>query len=124
MGCLYDIISVPGMTDVVQVRTHKKKRINKKWRKYYGFKKVPSKVCYIIDNKIYCHPNMIEKIKADIEKHNRVSQIEAELKEQYNYFIITAEGKKWRESWAGRLPDNENVGFGEYLYDFYPEILS
>lgn len=54
----------------------------------------------------------------------KISEIEVELKEKYNKFIATAEGKKWRESWVGRMPENEEVGFGEYLYDFYPEMLS
>lgn len=37
----YQIIEVPYMMDIVQARTHKKKRINKKWRKRYGVKEVP-----------------------------------------------------------------------------------
>ena len=62
----YDLIGVSHMADKVQARTHKKKRINKKWRKRYGFKEIPWNKFYIVDNKIYCHPNMIEKIKAEI----------------------------------------------------------
>lgn len=62
----YDIIGVPYMADIVQARTHKKKRINKKWRKRYGVREVPWKKFYIEGNKIYCHPKMIEKIKAEI----------------------------------------------------------
>jgi hypothetical protein len=54
------------MADMVQVRTHKKKRINKKWRKRYGFKEIPWNKFYIESNRIYCHHKWIEKIKAEI----------------------------------------------------------
>lgn len=50
-------------------------------------------------------------------------EIEIELEKEYKDFLKTDEGKKWMESWNGRMPDNEEVGFGEYLYDFYPEML-
>lgn len=62
----YDLIGVSYMADTVQIRTHKKKRINKKWRKRYGVKEVPWNKFIVADHKIYCHPKMIEKIKAEI----------------------------------------------------------
>lgn len=62
----YQIICVPHMSDKVQARTHKKKRINKKWRKRYGVIEVPWNKFYIEGNRIYCHPKMVEKIKAEI----------------------------------------------------------
>jgi hypothetical protein len=62
----YQIICVPHMADKVQARTHKKKRINKKWRKRYGLKEVPWNKFLIEGNRIYCHPKMIENIKAEI----------------------------------------------------------
>jgi cbb3-type cytochrome oxidase cytochrome c subunit len=62
----YNIIGVPYMADLVQARTHKKKRINKKWRKRYGVKEVPWNKFYIEGSRIYCHPKMIETIKAEI----------------------------------------------------------
>lgn len=62
----YQIIEVPYMVDIVQARTHKKKRINKKWRKRYGVKEVPWNKFYIEGNRIYCHPKMIAKIQAEI----------------------------------------------------------
>ena len=66
----YDIISVPHMCDVKQKRTHRKKRINKKWRKRYGMKEVPHKEFYIdtLNRKIYGHPKMIDVLKLDIEQ--------------------------------------------------------
>ena len=62
----YNIIGVPYMCDIKQARTHKKKRINKKWRKRYGVREVPWKKFYIEGNKIYCHPKMITTIQMEI----------------------------------------------------------
>lgn len=62
----YQVICVSYMADKVQARTHKKKRINKKWRKRYGFKEIPWNKFFIEGNRIYCHPKMFEKIKAEI----------------------------------------------------------
>lgn len=62
----YQVISVPCMADKVQARTHKKKRINKKWRKRYGVKEVPWNKFIVSGDKIYCHPKMIDKIQAEI----------------------------------------------------------
>ena len=62
----YTTVQEVDVPKLVQARTHKKKRINKKWRKRYGVREVPWKKFYIDGNKIYCHPKMIEKIKADI----------------------------------------------------------
>ena len=62
----YQIIGVSHMADIVQNRTHKKKRINKKWRKRYGVKEVPWNKFIVVEDKIYCHPKMVEKIKAEI----------------------------------------------------------
>lgn len=62
----YQIIPVPYMADKVQARTHKKKRINKKWRKRYGFKEVPWNKFLIEGNRIYCHPKWYYKVQAEI----------------------------------------------------------
>ena len=62
----YNIIAVPYMSDIVQARTHKKRRINKKWRKRYGMKEIPWNKFYIEGNNIYCHPKMIGMIKKNL----------------------------------------------------------
>ena len=63
----YQVIEVPCMSDKKQARTHKKKRINKKWKKRYGMKEVPwNKFVVTNDGKIYGHPKMIEMLKTDI----------------------------------------------------------
>lgn len=58
----YPLIECSYMMDIVQARTHKKKRINKKWQKRYGVKEVPWKRYVLTDGKIYGHPKMIEKL--------------------------------------------------------------
>lgn len=64
----YQVITVSHMADKVQARTHKKKRINKKWKKRYGMIEIPwDKVLVTDDRKIFCHPKMFEKLKAEIE---------------------------------------------------------
>lgn len=63
----YQIIGVPYMMNIVQARTHKKKRINKKWRKRYGVKEIPWNKLIIEGNKIYCHPKWVERIEAEID---------------------------------------------------------
>jgi plasmid maintenance system killer protein len=45
-----------------QKKTHKSKRINKKWRRKYGFIDIPDKQVYAIDNKICGHPITINKM--------------------------------------------------------------
>lgn len=59
----YQLIESSHCADFVQARKHKKKRINKKWRKRYGMKEVPWKQYFLVDNKIYAHPVMIQRLK-------------------------------------------------------------
>ena len=65
----YRLIAVPSMCDRVQARKHKKKRINKKWRKRYGMKEIPH-TQFVIDtanHNIYGHPKMIERVTAELK---------------------------------------------------------
>ena len=62
----HPVISTRYCSDLVQARTHKKKRINKKWRKRYGFKNVPWKKIVLFDGKIYGHPEVIERLIKEV----------------------------------------------------------
>lgn len=62
----YHLIEAPSMVDRRQRRRHKKKRINKKWAKRYGFSETPSTQILIGDGKIIAHPSVIRKIKDNI----------------------------------------------------------
>lgn len=65
----YELISDKNCMELVQARRHKKRRINKKWLKRYGMKRVPSRKIYVVHTKkwILGHPivmdKLIEKIK-------------------------------------------------------------
>ncbi len=42
-----------------------------------------------------------------------------ELKMEYNEFLKTKSGQEWKEHCNNKTGDD----FGNYLYDFYPEML-
>ena len=50
-----------------------------------------------------------------------------ELKIEYNEFLETKRGKEWKADWIKRYSNSEDIkdagDFGDYLYDFYPEML-
>lgn len=60
----YPLIESQFCADIVQARKHKKKRINKKWMKRYGTRRVPWKKYILFDGRIYGHPTMIAKLIA------------------------------------------------------------
>ena len=64
------IIIVP--TRKIQNRTHKKKRINKKWAKRYGFtisETLKNGEIYMIDGKLYMSQNTYEILKKNLENN-------------------------------------------------------
>ena len=64
------IIIVP--TRKIQNRTHKKKRINKKWAKRYGFtisETLKNGEIYMIDGKLYMNQNTYEILKKNLENN-------------------------------------------------------
>ena len=50
-----------------------------------------------------------------------------ELEIEYNEFLETKYGKEWKVDWIKRYSNSEDIkdagDFGDYLYDFYPEML-
>ena len=60
-------------------------------------------------------------------KSENYKKREEELKVEYENFLKTKKGQEWKEWWAKKYSDSENIkdrgGFGDYLYDFYPEML-
>lgn len=63
------LVETTTIIKLVRSRTHRKRRIDKKWLKKYGYKAVPddSKI-YIFDGCVYASPNTIKKIIEDIKK--------------------------------------------------------
>lgn len=52
-----------------QKKTHKSKRINKKWRKKYGYIDIPDKNVYVMENRyIVGHPITIKKLLKEVER--------------------------------------------------------
>ena len=62
------VIIVP--TRKIQNRTHKKKRINKKWARRYGFtiyERLKNGETYIIEGKLYMNQHTYEILKKNLE---------------------------------------------------------
>lgn len=73
----YSLIESDAIIKMVQARTHKKKRINKKWLKKYGFKEVPDyDTIYIAtpcgEKYILAQPKTIEMIKNSLQKEKEL----------------------------------------------------
>ena len=64
---LYKLIASDAMYDeeFKQKRTHKKRRINKKWLKRYGtiYLRKPKREVFIFEDRIIGHPETIKKIR-------------------------------------------------------------
>ena len=67
------VVTTDLMRVWVQARKHRKKRINKKWLKRYGYKQVPDmNTVRIADvpgmgRVLFCHPKLYEKVKDALE---------------------------------------------------------
>lgn len=67
----YTVVTDSALGKLVQARRHKKKRINKKWRKRFGFKSVPDGDRIIVRRDmmtLFMHPATWEKIKKQLNK--------------------------------------------------------
>ena len=63
-----EIIITECLTKDIQRRTHKKRRINKKWLKRYGYKSVPDNDKMIVfNNKLFMTKGAYEKVKKGIK---------------------------------------------------------
>ena len=45
------------------------------------------------------------------------------LRPKYKQFIQTERGKEWKHFWQSQTGSERSGDFGDYLYDFYPEML-
>ena len=65
----FRLVETTAITKEVQRRTHRKKRINKKWAKRYGYKTVLDDGRIIqCGNCLYATPNTIKKIMAEMKE--------------------------------------------------------
>ena len=59
----YRLIETTAITKTVQARTHKNKRINKKWRKRYGYREAPDYEKVVVTGDcIFAQPKTLAKI--------------------------------------------------------------
>ena len=65
----FKLVETGSIRKKVQARTHRKRRINKKWLKRYGYKSVPDDdTVLIFGDCIYATPRAVKKITAKIGK--------------------------------------------------------
>lgn len=66
-----EIVITEWITKDIQKRKHKKRRINKKWLKKYGYKCVPDDDKMIVfNNKLFMTKGAYEKVKKGIKSIN------------------------------------------------------
>ena len=66
-----EIVITECLTKDIQRRTHKKRRINKKWLKRYGYKCVPDNDKMIVfNNKLFMTKGAYAKVKKGIKSIN------------------------------------------------------
>ncbi len=63
-----------AFSESVRVKTHKKKRIDKKWRKRYGYRRVPKNELCIdkVNGNIYGHSKYIDALILEARMNNGV----------------------------------------------------
>ena len=66
--------------------------------------------------------DVLEELKLQEEINPTVEQ--SRLTKEYKVFLTTVKGKKWVKERKRNAPSDATAGdFGDYLYDFYPEML-
>lgn len=64
------VLHIPRERCLVRVKRHRKSRIDKKWRKRYGFKSVVDRTkgndVFVMGNEAYCYPHVYEQLKKAI----------------------------------------------------------
>lgn len=46
-----------------------------------------------------------------------------ELEQEFHSFMETRRGQEWKAEWQVTRSFEDGGDFGDYLYDFYPEML-
>jgi hypothetical protein len=63
------VIESTAMVIKTQRRTHKRKRINKKWLKKYGYSSKADPDVYVLGGQILGHPETIRQLKSVVDKN-------------------------------------------------------
>ena len=68
----FRLVETTALTKEVQRRTHRKRRINKKWLKRYGYKEVLDDGTIVVSgNCIYATPKTVKKIIEQMKKEKK-----------------------------------------------------
>lgn len=78
-----------------------------------------------------CNSEEIESKETDISwcnlkenyKMSDICKDREALRPEYEHFIQTERGKEWKHFWQSQINSDIGGDFGDYLYDFYPEML-
>ena len=73
----YRIYASTSCTVRIRSRRHRKRRIDKKWLKRFGYKDVPRKELFIIKSEraIIGHPAVIDKLRQHIQEVNNARDV-------------------------------------------------
>jgi hypothetical protein len=73
----YRLYETTALTKQIQRRTHKKKRINKKWLKRYGYKTVlDNERIIIVEDCIFATPKTLAKLINEIKSRSKSAESE------------------------------------------------
>ena len=66
---------------------------------------------------------VLEELEEENCKMSDICKDREALRPKYEQFIQTEKGKEWKHFWQSQTGSERSGDFGDYLYDFYPEIL-
>lgn len=67
---------------------------------------------------------VLEELEEEDYKMSDICKDREALRPKYEQFIQTEKGKEWKHFWQSQTDSERNGDFGDYLYDFYPEMLN
>lgn len=66
---------------------------------------------------------VLEEPEEESYKMSDICKDREALRPKYEQFIQTERGKEWKHFWQSQTGSERSGDFGDYLYDFYPEML-
>lgn len=66
---------------------------------------------------------VLEEPEEESYKMSDICKDRETLRPEYKQFIQTEKGKEWKHFWQSQIGSEMGGDFGDYLYDFYPEML-
>lgn len=66
---------------------------------------------------------VLEEPEEESYKMSDICKDRETLRPKYEQFIQTERGKEWKHFWQSQTGSERSGDFGDYIYDFYPEML-